>query len=414
MLQDAIWADTERLASDDEYAETTVEFLKAVIKGWVFARDNVQDAAEITVAAGSSWGPSHELWMANETNKLIWPAPDGIGVIDEAAWRADRGRRTRRRERAGPEPHHREPPETAYDNEYIEQAIEELGAEVDTTGDRLRARGRRAHRGRQLAVTSTGPRSERGGRPSPTAAPSPTTDRPAGEPMSTDTDVPTEHRPGPVREAARQGPRLPLVVGPEGLRPAGDRRRLRLQVWDHAGTTYLDFSCQLVNVNIGHQHPKVVAAIQEQAGDAGHHRPGDRATCARGEAAERITVAGAGGPRQGVLHQRRRRRDRERDPDGAAAHRTRQGALDLPQLPRQHRGGDRRHRRLAAAAQRVRHAATCTSSARTSTAPSSGRPRPRRSASARCSHLRRVVESRGPGHRSPRSCSRRSPAPPGS
>jgi taurine--2-oxoglutarate transaminase len=32
------------------------------------------------------------------------------------------------------------------------------------------------------------------------------------------------------------------------------------------GTTYLDFSSQLVNTNIGHQHPKVVRAIQEQAG----------------------------------------------------------------------------------------------------------------------------------------------------
>jgi taurine---2-oxoglutarate transaminase len=31
------------------------------------------------------------------------------------------------------------------------------------------------------------------------------------------------------------------------------------------GTTYLDFSSQLVNTNIGHQHPAVVRAIQEQA-----------------------------------------------------------------------------------------------------------------------------------------------------
>ncbi|HEY5103952.1 MAG TPA: aspartate aminotransferase family protein [Acidimicrobiales bacterium] len=31
------------------------------------------------------------------------------------------------------------------------------------------------------------------------------------------------------------------------------------------GTTYLDFSSQLVNTNIGHQYPSVVAAIQEQA-----------------------------------------------------------------------------------------------------------------------------------------------------
>src|SRR3954471_21764672 len=35
--------------------------------------------------------------------------------------------------------------------------------------------------------------------------------------------------------------------------------------WDHSGKRYLDFSSQLVNVNIGHQHPVVVAAIKEQA-----------------------------------------------------------------------------------------------------------------------------------------------------
>ncbi|MFE9255646.1 aspartate aminotransferase family protein [Streptomyces sp. NPDC006879] len=36
--------------------------------------------------------------------------------------------------------------------------------------------------------------------------------------------------------------------------------------WDYDANRYLDFSSQLVNTNIGHQHPKVVAAIQEQAG----------------------------------------------------------------------------------------------------------------------------------------------------
>jgi taurine---2-oxoglutarate transaminase len=35
--------------------------------------------------------------------------------------------------------------------------------------------------------------------------------------------------------------------------------------WDHEGNRYLDFASQLVNVNLGHQHPKVVAAIKEQA-----------------------------------------------------------------------------------------------------------------------------------------------------
>jgi len=36
-------------------------------------------------------------------------------------------------------------------------------------------------------------------------------------------------------------------------------------LWDDAGKRYLDFSSQLVNTNIGHQHPKVVAAIKAQA-----------------------------------------------------------------------------------------------------------------------------------------------------
>ncbi|MGW4767644.1 aminotransferase class III-fold pyridoxal phosphate-dependent enzyme [Nocardia sp. NPDC004278] len=36
-------------------------------------------------------------------------------------------------------------------------------------------------------------------------------------------------------------------------------------VWDGDGNRLLDFSSQLVNTNIGHQHPKVVAAVQEQA-----------------------------------------------------------------------------------------------------------------------------------------------------
>ena len=37
------------------------------------------------------------------------------------------------------------------------------------------------------------------------------------------------------------------------------------EFWDHEGNRWLDFSSQLVNLNLGHQHPKVIAAIVEQA-----------------------------------------------------------------------------------------------------------------------------------------------------
>ena len=64
-------------------------------------------------------------------------------------------------------------------------------------------------------------------------------------------------------------------------------------VWDFDGNDYLDFSSQLVNVNIGHQHPAVVAAIQAQAGVLATVAPAT-ANLARGQAAQRIlSKAGA-------------------------------------------------------------------------------------------------------------------------
>ncbi|TQL67426.1 taurine--2-oxoglutarate transaminase [Nocardioides albertanoniae] len=60
------------------------------------------------------------------------------------------------------------------------------------------------------------------------------------------------------------------------------------RVWDHSGRTYLDFSSQMVNTNIGHQHPKVVEAIKRQADTLTTIAPAT-ANLARGEAAERIT-----------------------------------------------------------------------------------------------------------------------------
>jgi len=45
-----------------------------------------------------------------------------------------------------------------------------------------------------------------------------------------------------------------VIAGAEGAR-----------FWDDQGNRYLDFASQLVNMNIGHQHPKLVAAIKDQA-----------------------------------------------------------------------------------------------------------------------------------------------------
>jgi taurine---2-oxoglutarate transaminase len=58
--------------------------------------------------------------------------------------------------------------------------------------------------------------------------------------------------------------------------------------WDYAGNSYLDFSSQLVNLNLGHQHPDLVAAIQRQAGELATIQPA-MANGTRGELARLIS-----------------------------------------------------------------------------------------------------------------------------
>lgn len=86
MLQDAIWADAAKLASDAAYKDTATKFVAASIEGWAYCRDNVEKCRDIVVAKGSKLGASHQLWQMNEVNKLIWPSPNGAGMLDTAAW----------------------------------------------------------------------------------------------------------------------------------------------------------------------------------------------------------------------------------------------------------------------------------------------------------------------------------------
>lgn len=63
--------------------------------------------------------------------------------------------------------------------------------------------------------------------------------------------------------------------------------------WDADGKRYFDFSSQLMNMNIGHQHPKVVGAIQEQASQLCFVHPG-LATEARGKLGKKISEVAPG------------------------------------------------------------------------------------------------------------------------
>ena len=231
------------------------------------------------------------------------------------------------------------------------------------------------------------------------------------EPATGPATGPVDRGSRPPRRRARPRARLPLVVGAGSARPDGGRGRPR-------------------QPRLGPRRPRVPGLLQP-AGQRQHRPPAPRTssrrsrsrprswppsprpppTSTRGEAAKRITAPCARRLQQGLLHQRRRRRQRERHPDGPAAHRARQGRLDLPQLPRQHRVGDRRDGRLAARAQRVRPRARPRL-----------RPLPlplrvlgdhaRGGERARAAAPRPGRRVRGPGLASPRSCSRPCPAPP--
>jgi NitT/TauT family transport system substrate-binding protein len=85
MLQDALFARASWLAegNNEDVAE---RFLRASFRGWMYCRDNPDDCVEYVLAAGSALGAGHQAWMLNEVNPLIWPSPDGIGVLDADLW----------------------------------------------------------------------------------------------------------------------------------------------------------------------------------------------------------------------------------------------------------------------------------------------------------------------------------------
>ena len=135
MYQDAIWASEERLA-DPAYQEMTQAFVTASLKGWIYCRDNAQECADIITANGSKLGASHQLWMMNEVNKLIWPSPLGVGVIDPALWTQTVTVALNTLNADEVTIITADPGEAAYTNQYAEAANAALTSEgLDTTGD---------------------------------------------------------------------------------------------------------------------------------------------------------------------------------------------------------------------------------------------------------------------------------------
>ena len=134
MLQDAIWADTEKLKSDKAYQDTAVKLLKGAMAGWISCRDTFQPCVDIVLKNGPTLGASHQAWQLAKVNELVWPAPAGIGVVDKTAWDQTVSVATSQKVvKTAPDA-------DAYTNAYAQKAIDALKAEgVDVTGASYKA-----------------------------------------------------------------------------------------------------------------------------------------------------------------------------------------------------------------------------------------------------------------------------------
>ena len=84
-LEDGIFV-REDWISEEGNEDIAKRFLKASFRGWVYCRDNADKCVDIVLAEGPTLGEGHQRWMMNEINKLIWPAPAGIGVMEPESW----------------------------------------------------------------------------------------------------------------------------------------------------------------------------------------------------------------------------------------------------------------------------------------------------------------------------------------
>jgi NitT/TauT family transport system substrate-binding protein len=127
MLQDALFARAAWLAEDGN-EDTAKAFLKASFQGWAYCRENPDDCIQSTVDAGSQLPAGHQRWMMNEINPLIWPSPNGIGVMDPTLWQQTVD------VSLGAGVIKAAPPAEAYRTDLAEAALAEL-SDTDTKGE---------------------------------------------------------------------------------------------------------------------------------------------------------------------------------------------------------------------------------------------------------------------------------------
>jgi NitT/TauT family transport system substrate-binding protein len=84
-LEDGVFVRSDWI-EDEDNQDIAKRFLKASFRGWVYCRDNPEDCLRIVLDNGPTLGEGHQRWQLNEINALIWPAPQGIGIMEPESW----------------------------------------------------------------------------------------------------------------------------------------------------------------------------------------------------------------------------------------------------------------------------------------------------------------------------------------
>jgi len=85
MLEDGVFVRGDWI-KDKDNEEVAKRFLAASDRGWIYCRNHVSECTQIVLNNGPTLGKGHQTWMMNEINALIWPASDGIGVMNKKAY----------------------------------------------------------------------------------------------------------------------------------------------------------------------------------------------------------------------------------------------------------------------------------------------------------------------------------------
>jgi NitT/TauT family transport system substrate-binding protein len=85
MLEDNLFS-TAAYLKTAAHRQIAEKVIGATLAGWIYCRDHVAQCVNFTLKAGPTLPRTHQTWMMNQINQLIWPSAGGIGIMDKASY----------------------------------------------------------------------------------------------------------------------------------------------------------------------------------------------------------------------------------------------------------------------------------------------------------------------------------------